>query len=189
MRFYFVFSLIFKNMTFFYVPQFLRKTFFCYFKSQISKWPKTCEKMTHFYGSCWNYLVSILRMFEFLPFGQDIVILSRDFWFKNQNMAKSLKKIPGMIPIPGTNTRYRYLYGKKSVWTRHRLGIGDMGDIGIGISVSYIIYLYQNRYEPGIGIIPIYRARFDMGDISIGLNILLTDTDISVSVKLEYLMS
>ena len=64
----------------------------------------------------------------------------------------------------------------------YRFGI-DMGDIGIGNPVSYrvfkcnicIIYLYQNRYEPGIGIIPIYR--FDMGDFG--------DIGIGISVSVE----
>ena len=51
-----------------------------------------------------------------------------------------------------------------------------------------MIYLYQNRYEPGIGIILIYRYwfGFDMGDfgyIGIGLNI-LRYIGISVSVEL-----
>ena len=74
----------------------------------------------------------------------------------------------------------------------YRFGI-DMGDIGIGNPVSYrvfkcnicIIYLYQNWYEPGISIIPIYRFRFgiemgDFGDIGICLNI-----GICISVSLE----
>ena len=69
--------------------------------------------------------------------------------------------------------------------------MGDMWDIGIGyrfhtgffnvISASYICI--------NIGMNPVwvsYRYRFDMGDlgdIGIGLNILLTVTDISVSVS------
>ena len=34
-----------------------------------------------------------------------------------------VRPISGMIPIPGADTRYRYLYGKKSEWTRYRYGL------------------------------------------------------------------
>ena len=71
---------------------------------------------------------------------------------------------------------------------QYRFGMGDFGHIGIGISVSYR-FLKGNicKQLPGIGIIQIYRYRFgmgDFGDIGICLNILLTDTDILVSVEL-----
>ena len=49
MEFSFVFSLIFKNQTFFPYTSILTKNVFVgYFKSQISKWAKQSEKMPHF---------------------------------------------------------------------------------------------------------------------------------------------
>ena len=70
-----------------------------------------------------------------------------------------VRPIPGMIPIPGTDTRYRYQvpipgigicmkkigmnpvsvrYGRYGGY-RYRFGI-DMGDIGIGNPVSYRVF-------------------------------------------------
>ena len=62
-----------------------------------------------------------------------------------------------------------------------------MGVIGIGISVSYRVlkgnYLVSVSYRY-IGIIPIYRYRYDQSPrICIGLNSLLTDTDRLISVS------
>ena len=70
-----------------------------------------------------------------------------------------VRPIPGMIPIPGTNTRYQYPVSvsvwKKSVWTwfRYRFGIGDIWDIGIGIGsvwrilgISVSVYRYDTIF-------------------------------------------
>ena len=68
------------------------------------------------------------------------------------SVKSRVRPIPGMIPIPGTDTRCRYLYEKMgmnpvSVWVRYggyggyryRFGIEDMdmGYMGIGNPVSY----------------------------------------------------
>ena len=45
-------------------------------------------------------------------------------------LSNRVRPIPGMIPIPGTDTRYRYLYEPGI-----GIGMGDMGDIGIGIDM------------------------------------------------------
>ena len=89
-------------------------------------------------------------------------------------MGGRVQPIPGMIPIPGTDTRYKNPVSV-SVWKkiginpvsvryggylgyRYRFGMGDFGHIGIGISVSYR-FLKGNicKQLPGIGIIQIYR--------------------------------
>ena len=101
-----------------------------------------------------------------------------------------VRPIPGMIPIPGTDTRYRYLYEKnqyESVSVSVRYG----GYLGISVSVYRYDtdFLMQYLY---IGIKQIYRYHTDIsvsvwcGDFGdIGLNILLTDTDISVHLISE----
>ena len=95
-----------------------------------------------------------------------------------------MKKI-GMNPV---SVRYGGYLGY-----RYRFGMVDFGHIGIGISVSYR-FLKGNicKESPGIGIIQIYRYRFgmaDLGDIGICLNILKTDTDISVSLSVYWYRS
>ena len=84
-----------------------------------------------------------------------------------------VRKIPGMIPIPGIGICMKknwYEPGIGSVW----------GIFGISVSVRYGGF-WAYRYHTDI-----YWYRFgmgDFGDIGICLNILLTDTDISVSVS------
>ena len=82
----------------------------------------------------------------------------------------------GIIPISVS-----VQYGGYRYWYRFGIEGMDMGPSENRFHNICIIYLYQNWYDLGIGIVPIYRYRIDMGDfedIGICLNILLTDTDI-----------
>ena len=62
MGFSFVFSPIFENLTFIQIPQFWRKVFLGYFKSQISKWKNMSELLSVTRGLKVSYISKIIRV-------------------------------------------------------------------------------------------------------------------------------